>query len=236
MSGKENINNAKQIQVEALSDEMVVDYLRTHPEFFNRNRSVVSELKIPHDAGDAVSLIEHQIELLREKNKGLEQKIVSLVQIAQDNEQLEQQLHRIAQELISTDVSDEGLSAIVTMLETEFPSLQVRIGLDSSRVESRFSASHLLSENEFDVKAVKQIVIDNHRACLFVRGAQAKALSHEGQEAESAAVIPLRSENNFGALILGSNNADRFYEGMGTLFLDHLGELLSKKLKCLLVA
>jgi len=72
--------------VSSVDPVAVKDYLLQHPEFFNQHPALLRDLDIKHESAGAVSLVERQIQLLREKNSSLEKKILHLVQIAQDNE------------------------------------------------------------------------------------------------------------------------------------------------------
>jgi len=80
----------------------------------------------------------------------------------------------------------------------------------------------------------KQIIEDNTRDCIFLRGRGLIELFFNEVDVKSGVAIPLRSNKNFGVLLLGSSNENRFYEGMGTLFLEYLADMLSRKLKKIL--
>jgi hypothetical protein len=60
-----------------LAEEQIAEYLSTHPEFFERHGSVLARLKLPHHQRGtaAISLVERQVLVLREKHAALEKKL-----------------------------------------------------------------------------------------------------------------------------------------------------------------
>jgi uncharacterized protein YigA (DUF484 family) len=220
--------------VPAIDPVAVKDYLLQHPEFFNQHPALLRDLDIKHESGTAVSLVERQIQLLRDKNGSLEKKILHLVQIAQDNEILEEQLHRIARRLIEIDHNKNIIPIINDLLNNEFPSLQIRLGLYDVAPEYTMPAENKITAADLDYVFYKQIIQENCRDCIFLRGKGLVELFVRRVDVKSGVAIPLRSNKNFGVLLLGSSNENRFYEGMGTLFLEYLADLLSRKLKKLL--
>ena len=218
----------------ALDSTVVFDYLLRHPEFFEEFPAVLQDISLKHESGSAISLIELQIKGLREKNRQLDKKIINLVQIAQDNEILEEQLHRIARRLIEIEHGTEVVPIINDLLINEFPSLQIRLGLYGIAPEYTVPAENNISEDDLQYVFYKQILGDNARECIFLRGKGLVELFANDIDVKSGVAIPLRSNKNFGVLLLGSSNENRFYEGMGTLFLEYLADLLSRKLKKIL--
>src|SRR5690606_31763776 len=83
-----------------LTEDDIAGWLRVHPDFFQRNGELLATLRVPHATGGAVSLIERQIELLREKNQNADARFNELVQIARANEQLTAKIHRFTRRLM----------------------------------------------------------------------------------------------------------------------------------------
>lgn len=220
--------------VPTLDSSTVFNYLLNHPEFFEEFPAVLQDLSLKHESGSAISLIELQIKGLREKNRKLDKKILNLVQIAQDNEILEEQLHRIARRLIEIEHGTEVVPIINDLLVNEFPSLQIRLGLYDIAPEYTLAPENNISADDLQYVFYKQILEDNARDCIFLRGKGLTELFFNEVDVKSGVAIPLRSNKNFGVLLLGSSNENRFYEGMGTLFLEYLADLLSRKLKKIL--
>jgi len=107
----------------------VSKYLMQNPNFFQQHAELLSEIKLEHVSGGAISLIERQVAVLREKNQLLENNILQLVQIAQDNEVLQEQLHRIAQRMIEVENNNNIFAVVSDLLSNEFPVLEVSLRL-----------------------------------------------------------------------------------------------------------
>ena len=73
---------------QALSAAQVAEYLRTHPEFFESQTELLADLRLPHESGKAISLLERQVVILRERGQEARQKLGSLLANARDNDQL----------------------------------------------------------------------------------------------------------------------------------------------------
>ena len=89
---------ARELKSEPLTDDTVVQYLQNSPDFFERHATLLAKLRLPHtrSSGQTVSLIERQVDVLRERNTGLERKLKDLVEVARLNEQLTEKIHRFA--------------------------------------------------------------------------------------------------------------------------------------------
>src|SRR5436190_24045793 len=82
------------------TDEEIAAWLRANPDFFQRNHELLATLRLPHASGGVISLVERQIEVLREKNQGGEARLGELVAIARANEQLADKIHHFTRRLM----------------------------------------------------------------------------------------------------------------------------------------
>src|SRR5580698_3978822 len=107
-------SHARGVKPEALNDASVADYLQAYPDFFERNGPLLAKLRLPHlrDAGATVSLVERQVEVLRERNQTLERKLKELVEVARANDGLADRIHRMSQRLIRAHGLPETIGAI----------------------------------------------------------------------------------------------------------------------------
>ena len=76
--------------------ESVSRYLLTHPDFFLRHPDVLRQIQVPHGSGNAVSLVEKQVSLLREQNEQTQKRLYDLIEIARQNEELARRMHALA--------------------------------------------------------------------------------------------------------------------------------------------
>src|SRR5271154_5143396 len=107
---------------DGLNDGSVADYLQTYPDFFERNSALLTKLRLPHmrEAGATVSLMERQVEVLRERNQTLERKLKELVDVARANDGLADRIHRLSQRLIRAHTLLETIDAVETSLREDF--------------------------------------------------------------------------------------------------------------------
>lgn len=214
----------------------VVAWLRDHPEFFVRYPELVESLRIPHPCRPAVSLLEYQNRLLRERNQRLHDKLLELVDIARDNDRLAERVQRLALGLLDARGGlDELLHGVKAILRDEFKADGVALCLAAPPAAGLSAVGEWLRP---DVVGLFEAVF---RAgcpqCGRLSLEQAAALFSDGAgDAASAALIPLDGEVWHGLLAVGSRDANRFHPGVGTLFLERIGQLVSQALQARLLA
>src|SRR5260221_7176408 len=113
------------IKQDGLNDVSVAEYLQAYPDFFERNGPLLAKLRLPHlrDAGATVSLVERQVEVLRERNQSLERKLKELVDVARANDALADRIHRLSQRLIKAHNLLEAINAVETSLREDFEAM-----------------------------------------------------------------------------------------------------------------
>ncbi len=216
---EQTIKNEKADEV-----KLVIDYLRTHKDFFVDNPDVLAQLDIPHQEGEgAVSLIEKQVAVLRQQSEAEQKQLYSLVQTARDNERVADRLHRIALELLGLDNLDDVLDSVPQLIKDLFNVEHVSLRVTSSggeRAELVDARSPTFADLCLRVMS-GQSVCDNQLA-----PAAKSFLFGEDASIASVVLIPLGGSRPCGILALGSPQADRFKNEHGTLYLDRLGDLL----------
>ena len=85
-----------------IDDQTVLDYLRNRPDFFRAHPALLAELDLPHASGGAVSLIERQVAILRERSISSRHKLGELIEIAKDNDKLFEQTRELVLQLITS--------------------------------------------------------------------------------------------------------------------------------------
>lgn len=209
--------------------DAVISYLQNHKDFFLHHPELLGELDIPHTAGDgAISLIERQVSVLRERHKGEQQRLYALVQTARENERVAERLHRIAVEVVAFDEVDDALDTVTQLVKelfnVEYVSFRItsQIGDRPEQVDSR---SPEFADLYLRVNRGRS-VCDN-----AVEPASKVFLFGEDAEVESVVLIPLGGSRPCGILALGSSRADRFSADHSTFYLDRLGELLGATIR-----
>ena len=229
--------SAEQKTEATIDESSVIRYLQDNPALLMDYPEVLASLSIPHQTGGATSLLERQIKLQREENQQLRAKIDELVGIARDNEELNQRFHRLALELMSTEQLHDVLAMVQdqvqTFFYTDFVCFRFLPGVSESG--NVLDGLYLDPENEI-IERIKPWIEARKPIC----GPQPEEITRElfGGDIRiaSCAFIPLYHTRDLGMLCLGSVSAERFGASMGTIFLQHLGELVSNRLKNLLQA
>src|SRR5580693_2593557 len=82
-------------------EEAIASYLQRNPDFFERHQALLARLRLPHArGGSTISLVERQIEVMRERHAALEAKLAELVRVARDNDAVAERFHRFARRLL----------------------------------------------------------------------------------------------------------------------------------------
>ena len=216
------------------NEDAIADYLQENPDFFDRYSSLLSTLEIPHTAsGAAISLVERQVSVLRQRSSKLEDSLRELVEVARGNDELGAKIHMLALALLSTKSRNE----VVTILEE-----QLRTGFNADQsVLVLFAGDDIDSSNQFlrktrrddpSIGSFKTFLQANTARCGTVRDAQRDFLfGADNIEIGSVALIPLGNKSEFGFLAIGSHSANHFHPGKSIDFLTRLGELITCALK-----
>jgi len=220
---------------EELSESAIHDYLAEHPDFFERHGALLGSLRLPHVAGGAVSLVERQVSVLRQKDLKLERKLKDLLEVARANDSLAGKIHHLALNLIAAADLSSTLTIIEESLRTGFDanqSILVLFGNPELFKDVKAGRFFLPVERSDEaVKAFDTFLNGSGPRCGQVRDAQRDFLfGKETDEIGSAALIPLGEKSATGFLAIGSGDADRFHPGMSIDFLTRLGELVAEAL------
>jgi len=209
-----------------LTPEQVADYLRQNPGFFEQNVDLLVNIQIPHPhGGRAVSIVERQLVAVREKTRLLEEKLRELIAFGEENDALSGKVHRLACRLIEAGGLEAALDVAYLDLLDHFavPHVAVRLwGVAESDPDTK----------EFGDVGAEMRDFTARMAAPYCGGhAVYESQAWFGDAAphlRSFALVALRREGQaFGVLALASEDPQRFYAEMGTLYLERIGELLA---------
>jgi uncharacterized protein len=227
-------SQARGIKHESLNDLSVAEYLQTYPDFFERNSSLLTKLRLPHvrDVGATVSLVERQVEVLRERNQSLERKLKELVDVARANDALADRIHRLSQRLIRAHTMPETIAAIETSLREDFDAMNSVLVLFLEQARSLVSDSSRFLRSgdpaDADLKTFETLLQSGKPRCGQIRDVQRDYLfGKDSVEIGSVALTPLGPKGELGILAIGASDAERFHPAMSTEFLSRIGELVT---------
>jgi len=223
--------------IQGITEADIANYLANTPGFFDRHAELLASVQITSPHGQrAVSLQERQMEMLRERIKGLEARIMDMIRHSQDNVGLSDRLHQWTRTLFLTANAAELPAALVDMLKHQFmiPQASVRLwGAVGAFADQPFSQS--VSD---DVQAFTHSLSLPY--CGVNAGFEAASWLDTPEAVASLAMIPLRHSAgggaSFGLLVLGSPDPTRYSADMGADFLTRIGEVASAALSRLVPA
>ena len=211
------------IIADAMMDENIIaKYLASHPDFFQRHADLLANIQVPHGAGTA-SLIERQVAILREKSRDLEEQLNGLIRTARGNEQIVTRLQRFTLELMRADGIDDVIGTCQEVLREDFNADFVTL-----KIIGGDDTMHFVEHTNKNLKSFANLFKTKRPVCGRLNEEQQSFLFEKNTDlVNSTALVPLFSTENLGILALGSKDESRFHPGMGTVFISHLGELIS---------
>ena len=230
-------SQARGIKQEALNDLSVAEYLQTYPDFFERNNPLLAKLRLPHlrDGGSTVSLVERQVEVLRERIQSLERKLKELVDVARANDALADRIHRLSQRLIRAHSLLDTINAVEASLREDFDARNSVLVLFLPEARSVQEAAgrflRTFDLNDPEIKTFESLLQAGKPRCGQIRDAQRDFLfGKDSVEIGSVALTPLGPKGAMGILAIGASDAERFHPAMSTEFLSRIGELVAHAL------
>jgi len=215
---------------ETVSEDSIADYLKSHPDFFERHTPLVLGLKLPHRAGGAtISLVEHQVSLLRQRNSQLERQLKDLVAVAKQNDVLVEKIHQLCLKLMRAPTLLQRLERLETGLREDFAAERaVLVLFPAAPAEAvRDGFVRRANPDDAEVRPFAAFLRAAKPRCGPLRDRQKSIFDRDSDAVSSAALVPLGAESRLGFLIIGSRDPDHFHPGKRTDFLARLGEVLS---------
>ena len=232
-------SSAPGLELEAIDELAVTQYLQQHPDLFDRHPQLMTRLRLQHPRhGTTVSLIERQVEVLREKHAALEQQLTEFVRVARGNDALADRIHRFTRRLLRTTTRAEALAQVEAGLREDFDSrhatLVLPVAAGAGAVPDHDAAGRFLRHVSIDNASWRsfETLFSNARPrCGQVRDSQRDFLfGRDAADIGSVALIPLMSMTPPGLLALGSVDRDHFHPGMSVEFLARMAELIADSL------
>lgn len=213
----------------SITRDEVLEYLKSYPEFFEEQAEFFHQVEIAHPySGRTISLAERQMINLREKNRLLEHRLGELLGVGEQNDALGARMHQLTVALVGANRLDQMVAIVLKSLAEDFAVPQARVRLWGD------GAANLGHESCTPVSAelIKEISGMKHPFTGSTRTGEVTAwFGGNGEEMASMALVPLRFDGQtLGLLAMASDEADRFVAGMGTLYIERLGDVIAAAL------
>lgn len=217
-----------------LDDEQLASVLKNDPDFFLRHPSLLAELNLPHASGKAVSLVERQVSILRERNVDARRRMNELVHTARVNDELFTKTRSLTLALLDADTIPALNEVLATFVLVDF--------------EADFVCCHLIGKDTtFDhIRSHREAIGFAHLlpgdgpTCTTLRASELATVFPNAlhEDTSSAVLLPLdlaapAGSGNVtltGALCIGSRDPQRFAPDMDTLFVTYIAQVLAKVL------
>lgn len=204
----------------------VAQFLRSNPQFFDQNPQLLESIYVPHPhGGRAIPLTERQIVSLREKVRVLEAKLGEFVTFGEDNDAIGEKVHRLSLALLGARDFASTAHALYFHLREDFAVPHVALRVWGKSLPAATDADTLEGS---PVEAELQDKAETMGApqCGPAAGNPFLPWFREAEEhIRSMALVPLGQTRTIGLLALGSEDPQRFFPEMGTLYLRRIGEL-----------
>ncbi|MDQ7760177.1 DUF484 family protein [Xanthomonas sontii] len=208
----------------------VAAWLRRHPGFLKQFPDLALTLVVPRDDGPTASLASYQLEVLRDKNRELSRRLADLAANAQVNERLAVRTHQLTLALMRQHSAADSVRAMAASLQEDFQGdlvsivlLQPLPGLEPA------PWLQVLAADDPRLAPFRDCLKDGEPICGRLQPEkQALLYGERVDEVQSTALLPLPG---LGLIAVGSRDPNRFYPGMGTLFLRMMGEALAVALQ-----
>jgi len=199
--------------------EDVAQYLQDNPQFFEGHTELLTQINLPHPhGGRTISLSERQLVALREKNKDMEKKLHELIEFAKENDALQHKAHEFVIALFAARDTATLLEMVPHLLREIFSVPHTALRLWQATPPS----AEVLAFTDAHAQPV----------CLHQAAHDtANWFGEAGRQLHSFAYLPLHAgSESIGLLVMASEDKQRFYPGMGTLFLQRIAEAVSAAL------
>lgn len=223
---------------ERIDEAAVAAWLRAHPDFFHRHDDLLLELSIPHESGRAISLLERQVAVFRERQSSLQDQIHEFIGNARNNDNLFEKTRLIVLDILRAENFTALVDLMTQRLRTDFDASASALVFVSDSDEG---AANVMRIGTAAVRTALGELFARQRTYCGTLNLVQQQLLFPGQTKPivSAAIVPLhlpedaavRRQYGLPLLLIGSTHEQHFNSSLDTLFLDFIGEVLAVRLQ-----
>jgi uncharacterized protein YigA (DUF484 family) len=217
-------------------EERIERYLSLNPDFFERHQPLLARMRLPHmRTGSTVSLVERQVEVLREQKTEADRRLAEFIAVARANDTLAERIHRFTRRMLRAPSAVAAIGTLEASLREDFDAFHSVLVLTApiaslAKVEAE-PFLRKLAADDANIRTFEALLATGKPRCGQVRDTQRDFLfGPESASIGSVALVPLGENGTLGLLALGSAERERFHPGMSTEFLKRMGELITDSL------
>ena len=213
-----------------ITDKDVASYLSKNPEFFLDHENLLTRLKLSDDRKGTVSLVEKQMDVMRERQKKTRKQLKDLLEAAQQNNEIFDKSRKLILDLMAANKSSAFFVALEKSLKKDFKCKAYSLIV--------FGKPHQI--NHFTSRVRKETAVEYAGALMRAKEPTLGVLRpeeqdflfrHQSEKVKSAAVLSVRIRNKRVALLaIGSSDPNYFTPKMDTLFISFIADTLAKLL------
>lgn len=209
-------------------EQDIVAFLRANPDFLDRHPELLRDLSIQHPSGEAVSLLERQVAVLRDENTALRQRLEDLVRVAHENEALNRRIHALALKLMNAVGAQAIFSNLEQCLREDFGAERVAtyVFSEPSFVDGDELGAFVGRESKLR-PAFAGVIEAGRTVCGPLSADQRATLFGTESPAGSAVVMPLGGKDWDGIVVIGNDDPGRYEVDMATDLLTYLSDVVT---------
>jgi len=216
-------------------EERIERFLTLNPDFFERHQPLLARMRLPHmRTGSTVSLVERQVEVLRDQKTDADRRLAEFIAVARANDQLAERIHRFTRRLLRATTAASAMTALEASLREDFDAFHSVLLLTApvASLDGNYEPFlRKLAADDANMRTFEALLATGKPRCGQVRDTQRDFLfGPEAASIGSVALVPLGEGGSLGLLALGSAERERFHPGMSTEFLKRMGELITDAL------
>ena len=209
-----------------MNPEDIAMFLRSHPQFFDQHPELLETIHVPHPyGGRAIPLAERQTVALREKVKLAEGKLAELIHFGEENDAISEKVHRLAVALVGARDFPALAQSLYFHLREDFAVPHVALRIWGKSVPMDFAEAEAVEESQRRYAEGMGAPQCGPSSSTPPANPFVPWFRDAAEHVRSVALVPLGQTAVFGLLALGSEDPQRFYPEMGTLYLRRIGEL-----------
>lgn len=215
----------------AATEAQVIEYLRNNNDFFEKHTELLADIQLPHQSGQAISLVEKQVSVLRDRNMDMRHRLSKLLENAKENDKLFDKTKRLVLSMLSANSLSGALGSLILSFDQDFRIHYTRVILfDREACDNVPDQAKFIPLNDCR-STLGNIIKQNKAVCGQLSPQELSALfDSDAKHVGSAAVVPLTHGNTFGLLAIGNRDPQYYRTSMGTLFLGYIAEILNRTL------